>query len=64
VITDPSALINNLRPGRENDDIWYARSNALPAVGMPVEIRLRLTGRIGNSGSAGGRSDGKVDRSD
>lgn len=44
VIADPSALINNPRPGRDNDDIWFVRSNALPAIGTSVEIRVSLAG--------------------
>jgi hypothetical protein len=44
VISDLSALINNPRPGHENDDIWVARSNALPAIGTAVQVRLRMIG--------------------
>lgn len=40
VVSDRSALINNPRPGRENDDLWYANTNSVPAVGTPVEVRL------------------------
>ena len=40
---DPDALINNPRPGRENDD-WYAPNAAkLPPLGTLVEITIRLT---------------------
>jgi hypothetical protein len=42
VIADPAALINNPRPGRENDEIWLANSNNLPPVNTPVEVTIRL----------------------
>lgn len=42
LITDPDALINNPRPGREDDDNWLVRTNGLPPLGTPVEVQLRL----------------------
>lgn len=42
LIGNPSALINNPRKGSENDDIWTVNTNALPPVGTPVEVTLRL----------------------
>lgn len=42
LITDPDALINNPRPGREDDDNWLVRTNDLPALNIPVELILRL----------------------
>ena len=42
VMTDPNALINNPRSGRENDAIWHVRSNTVPPVGTSVEVRIRL----------------------
>lgn len=44
LITDPAALVNNPRPGADNDQIWSVRSSKVPAVGTAVEITLRLTG--------------------
>ena len=40
---DPDALINNPRPGRENDDLHVPNGTNLPPVGTPVEITIRLT---------------------
>jgi hypothetical protein len=42
LITDPDALINNPRPGREDDDNWLVRTNGLPRLNTPVEVRIRL----------------------
>lgn len=39
---DPDALINNPRPGRENDDLYVPFAQRLPAIGKPVEITIRL----------------------
>ncbi|HTD68699.1 MAG TPA: YdjY domain-containing protein [Candidatus Limnocylindria bacterium] len=39
---DPDALINNPRPGRENDDLFAPNTGKLPAIGTPVEITIRL----------------------
>jgi hypothetical protein len=42
VISDPDALINNPRPGRENDEIWQVNSEKTPPVGTPVKITIHL----------------------
>jgi hypothetical protein len=42
LITDPGALINNVGPGHENDQIWTANTNRLPPVAVPVEVKLKL----------------------
>jgi hypothetical protein len=42
LITDADALINNPRPGREDDDNWLVRTNNLPALHAPVEVTIRL----------------------
>lgn len=42
---DPDALINNPRPGRENDDLYAPHTAKLPPVDMPVEITIRLNTR-------------------
>ena len=42
VITDPTALLNNPRPGHENEDIWAAAPDRLPPVGTPVEFIIQL----------------------
>jgi hypothetical protein len=39
---DPDALINNPRPGRENDDLHSVNSAALPAEDLPLKITLHL----------------------
>jgi hypothetical protein len=42
LITDADALINNPRPGREDDDNWLARTNDLPPLHALVEVTIRL----------------------
>jgi hypothetical protein len=42
IISDPDALINNPRPGRENDEIWQVNTNAVPPVGTAVQITIKL----------------------
>ncbi len=39
---DPDALINNPRPGRDNDDLHEPNTKLLPATGTPVEFTIRL----------------------
>jgi hypothetical protein len=39
---DPDALINNPRPGRDNDDLHVPNSKLLPPTGTPVEFTIRL----------------------
>lgn len=42
LITDADALVNNVRPGREDDDNWLVRTNGLPPLHTPVEVTIRL----------------------
>ena len=42
VITDPTALINNPRPGHEDETLWTAGTARLPAVGTPVKFIIQL----------------------
>ena len=42
LITDPDALINNPRRGREDDDNWLVRTNGLPPLHASVEVTIRL----------------------
>lgn len=42
LITDADALINNPRPGREDDDNWLVRANGLPPLNTPVGVVIRL----------------------
>lgn len=42
---DPDALINNPRPGRENDDLHLPNAAKLPPIGTLVEITIRLVGQ-------------------
>lgn len=39
---DPDALINNPRPGRENDDLYCPHAEKLPPIGTVVTITIRL----------------------
>jgi hypothetical protein len=42
LVTYPSALINNPRPGSDNDAIWTVNDKAIPPVKTPVEITIQL----------------------
>ncbi len=42
LISDPYALINNPRVGRENDEIWSVNESLVPPVKTAVEVTLRL----------------------
>jgi hypothetical protein len=42
LITDSLALINNVAPGHENDDIWTINTNRVPPMNAPVEVTIRL----------------------
>jgi hypothetical protein len=42
LIADPSALINNPRKDRENDELWILNADVIPPVGTPVEVTFKL----------------------
>jgi hypothetical protein len=42
LITDPFALVNNPRPGRDNDDLCEVDSKAVPALDTPAEVHITL----------------------
>lgn len=42
VITDPDALINSLRPGRDRDDFWFVNTNNVPPINTPVTVTIRF----------------------
>ena len=42
LVTDPAALINNPRPGHDDDTLWSVQKEKVPAVGTPVEITIQL----------------------
>lgn len=42
IIEDSSALINNPRVGRNNDEIWFARIPEELKVGVPVKVFIQL----------------------
>lgn len=44
VIVDPDALINNPRPGREDDEIWEIKETGLPRLETPVQVTIKLKG--------------------
>lgn len=43
LIADPSALINNPRKDRENDELWILNTPAIPPVGTPVQVTFTLS---------------------
>jgi hypothetical protein len=42
IIADPDAMVNNPRPGRNDDEIWRVNQNLTPPVGTPVEVTIEL----------------------
>lgn len=42
LITDVDALVNNPRPGREDDDRWLAKAKNLPKFNEPVQVVITL----------------------
>ncbi len=42
LVTDPTALANNPRPGHDNDQIWSVAKEKVPAKDTPVEVILEL----------------------
>ncbi len=42
MIDDIDALVNNPRPGSDNDQIWQINSNVLPPLNTPVEVTFKL----------------------
>lgn len=42
IVTDPAALINNPRPGHDDDTIWAVKADKLPAVGTAVEVTIKI----------------------
>ena len=55
LITDPDALVNNPRPGREDDDNWLAKPGNLPAFNEPVEVIITFAEEGGHKGNSSGR---------
>lgn len=54
LIADPVALVNNPRPGRENDEIWSVNTNKVPKVGTPVTVTISLSKPIKPASGRGG----------
>jgi len=42
MIDDIDALVNNPRPGSDNDQIWQINSNVLPPLNAPIEVTFKL----------------------
>lgn len=42
IIADGGVLINNPRPGRENDEIWQVNTNTAPSLNTSIKVTLRL----------------------
>jgi hypothetical protein len=42
MVRDPVALVNNPRPGNDNDLIWNVATEKVPSTGTEVEVTLKL----------------------
>ena len=42
LVTDPAALVNNPRPGHDNDQVWSVAKVKVPAKDTPVEVTFEL----------------------
>lgn len=45
VMEDPDALINNPRPGREDDENWQIQPGVMPPLETPVQVIIKLEPR-------------------
>lgn len=45
IIDDPQALVNNPRPGRDDDDVWRVNEPVVPPKGTAVSVTLRFAPR-------------------
>jgi hypothetical protein len=50
LIEDPASLIENPRPGREDDSLHLPNAAAMPGTGMPVSVRIRLKTSAADAG--------------
>jgi hypothetical protein len=42
IITDHDALVNNPRPGHENDELWLVNKQAIPPMGTKMTVTFEL----------------------
>ncbi len=42
IYADPDALVNNPRPGRNDDEIWTVNTKLAPPLGRPVTVTMQL----------------------
>lgn len=42
IISDPLALVNSSQPKRDNDEIWFVNTNAVPPLNTTVEVTFKL----------------------
>lgn len=42
LVTNPSALINNPRPGHDSDQVWSVNEKAVPPTETPVTVQIKL----------------------
>ena len=42
LVRDPAALINNPRPGNDDDQIWEVYSKTTPPAGTAVDVTIQL----------------------
>ncbi len=42
LVTDPAALVNNPRPGHDNDQVWFVAKEKVPPKDTPVEVIFEL----------------------
>ena len=41
IFLDPDALVNNPRPGHENDEIWLVNTNGLPPLNVEITVTFK-----------------------
>lgn len=42
LVTNPAALINNPRPGHDDDQLWTVNEKAVPPLATPVQLEVKL----------------------
>lgn len=55
LMTDPDALINNPRPGHENDKIWEILGPSLPPLNSPIQVSIKLLDQPKSPGTSAQR---------
>lgn len=57
IISDPLALANSAQADRDNDEIWFVNTNAVPPLNEKVEVTFQLEPPRENSNSGKNKNE-------